>query len=136
MKNTLFALCFSSFIGHELDAVSQTEWRLLYGFRELPDAVAEPLFVALHVPLLALLIVLAWSQSVKVRECTRLLLAGFSVIHAGLHHALRHHPLYTFDSPLSQALIFGGGLLGIAYLLARCCERPNQPAGSHQHSTQ
>ncbi|MBD9485446.1 hypothetical protein IB229_20905 [Pseudomonas sp. PDM14] len=135
MKNTLFTLCFSSFIGHELDAVSQAEWRLLYGLRDLPDAVAEPLFVALHVPLFALLIALAWAEHTKLRERTRLLLAGFSVFHAGLHHALRHHPLYTFDSPLSQALIFGCGLLGLAYLLAHWLGRRhtlNSITGSHQ----
>lgn len=120
MKNFLFILCFSFFIGHELDAVTQAEWQLLYGFRDMPPAVAEPLFVGLHVPLFALLIALAWSDRTPIREHSRLLLAGFTVIHAGLHHALRHHPLYNFDSVLSQVLIIGCGLLGLTYVLVHC----------------
>ncbi|BCQ61382.1 hypothetical protein PBOI14_31320 [Pseudomonas sp. Boi14] len=35
MKNTLWRLCIGLFAGHELDAVAQREWRLLYGVREL-----------------------------------------------------------------------------------------------------
>lgn len=120
MKNLLFILCFSFFVGHELDAITQAEWQLLYGFRDMASAVAEPLFVGLHVPLFALLIALAWSDRAPIRERSRLLLAGFTVIHAGLHHALRHHLLYSFDSVLSQALIIGCGLLGLAYVLVHC----------------
>lgn len=136
MRNTLFVLCFSSFIGHELDAISQAEWRLLFGFRDLQPTLAEPLFVALHVPLFAVLITLAWSSAAQTRECTRLLLAGFAVIHAGLHHALRHHPLYTFDSPLSQTLIFACGLLGLAYVLTHRLKPRSAAAGTHEHVNQ
>lgn len=136
MRNTLFVLCFSCFIGHELDAVSQAEWRLLFGFRDLQPTVAEPLFVALHVPLFATLIALAWNESAKTRDATRLLLAGFAVIHAGLHHALRHHPLATFDSPLSQALIFGCGLSGLAYVLAHGLKHHGVDAGTRTHTSQ
>lgn len=129
MKNLLFILCFSFFVGHELDAVTQAEWQLLYGFRDLDQAIAEPLFVGLHVPMFALLMALAWSDRTPIREGSRLLLAGFAVIHTGLHHALRQHPLYSFDSVLSQALIIGCGLLGLAYVLVYCMSltKPRRP---------
>ncbi|MES2821119.1 MAG: DUF6713 family protein [Pseudomonadota bacterium] len=117
MNNLIFILCFSFFVGHELDAVTQAEWRLLYGFRHLEQRVAEPLFVLSHVPLLALLLWLNGHHNRKIREGSRWLLAGFTLVHAGLHYNLRDHPLYTFDSLTSQSLIFGCGLLGALYLL-------------------
>ena len=46
---------------HELDAVSQSEWRLLYILRTMPDAQGAFWFVALHVPLFAALLWIAYS---------------------------------------------------------------------------
>ena len=53
MKNTLWRLCIGLFAGHELDAVAQREWRLLYGLRDLDPMLGQHLFIALHVPLCA-----------------------------------------------------------------------------------
>lgn len=127
MKSWLFVVCLSFFLGHELDAVSQAEWRLLYGFRDLPSHVAEPWFVLLHVPLLAVVLGLCWHRRRAIRAYSRLLLAGFTLVHAGLHYHLRDHPLSTFDSPSSQALIAGSALLGALYCLACLCARPLDP---------
>lgn len=120
MKAWVFMLCLSFFLGHELDAVSQAEWRLLYGLRDLPPPMAESWFVLLHVPLLAAVFGLCWHRNRATRECSRLLLAGFTVVHAGLHYHLREHPLNSFDSPLSQALIGGSACLGAIYLMGWC----------------
>lgn len=117
MSNLLFVLCFSFFAAHELDAMTQAEWRLLYGFRDLQVSVAEPLFVLGHVPLFALLLWLTGHSSLKIRRGSRALFAGFAILHAGLHFNLRHHPFYRFDSSVSQALIYGAAVLGSAYLL-------------------
>lgn len=117
MKETLWMLCLALFAGHELDAVAQSEWRLLYGLRHLDPALGQALFIALHVPLVAALIGLTGHSRPAVRRNSRRLLAGFAVVHAGLHFNLREHPLYLFDSPLSQALIFACAGAGLLYLI-------------------
>lgn len=117
MKETLWMLCLALFAGHELDAVAQSEWRLLYGLRHLDPALGQALFIALHVPLVAALIGLTGHSRPAVRRNSRRLLAGFAVVHAGLHVNLREHPLYLFDSPLSQALIFACAGAGLLYLI-------------------
>lgn len=121
MKNLLFLLGFGFLATHELDAVTQSEWRLLYVLRSLPDGLAETAFVALHVPLFALIVWLCHHP--RLREGSRLALAAFLVIHVGLHLRLQGHPLYSFHDALSKALIFGGGVCGLLYLLACWRER-------------
>jgi hypothetical protein len=113
--HALLALLFT----HELDAVTQSEWRLLYVLRSMDDAIARNWFVAIHVPLFAVVIWLAFHQNKSVREKARCGLAAFSVVHALLHYRLRSDPLSAFDSPLSIALIGGAALFGAAYLLMR-----------------
>lgn len=102
---------------HELDAIVQAEWRLLYVLRSMPDEVAMPIFIGLHVPLFVLITWLTHHPEQKVRSLSRNLLAAFLVIHAGLHLRLSDHPLYSFDGPLSIMLIYGGALCGTVYLL-------------------
>jgi len=123
MKNLIFIACRSLFFGHELDAVSQAEWRLLYGLRDLQADSARALFVALHVPLLGLVLWLGWHPARRWRESSRRLLAAFAVVHAGLHFNLRLHPLYSFDSMLSQGLVFGCAALAALYLLLTVLDR-------------
>ena len=123
MKNWLFPLGFGFLATHELDAVTQSEWRLLYVLRSLPDGLAETAFVALHVPLFALMVWLCQHPLPRLREASRLALSGFLVIHVGLHLRLQSHPLYSFHDVLSQTLIFGGGACGLLYLLLSWRER-------------
>ena len=40
LRNWLFYLGFATLATHELDAMTQSEWRLLYLLRDLPDPVA------------------------------------------------------------------------------------------------
>lgn len=117
MKTLLFLLGFGFLATHELDAVTQSEWRLLFVLRSLPDALAESVFVALHVPLFALIVWLCHHPQARLRQGSRLALAAFLVIHVGLHLRLQSHPLYSFHDALSQTLIFGGGLSGLLYML-------------------
>lgn len=123
MKNALFLLGFGFLASHELDAVTQSEWRLLYVLRGLPEELAETAFVALHVPLFALIVGLCHHPQQSLREYSRLALAAFLVIHVGLHLRLSGHPLYSFHDGLSQTLIFGGGVCGLLYLLLCWRER-------------
>jgi hypothetical protein len=101
---------------HELDAVSQHEWRLLYVLRTLPEDLARHVFIGLHVPLFALLVWLTSHSQPRVREGSRIALAAFLVIHAGLHWRLSDDALYTFHDGLSQALIATAGICGALYL--------------------
>lgn len=118
MKNLWFLLGLGFISTHELDAVTQHEWRLLYGLRSLPEALAANVFVALHVPLFAALVWLTHHPQPRWRGGSRLVLMSFLIIHAGLHLRLSGHALYTFHSPLSKALIFGGGVCSALYLFA------------------
>lgn len=117
MQNLLFYLGFATLMAHELDAMTQAEWRLLFILRDLPDAAAEVAFVLVHIPLVAALLWVTNSEAVRVKYWSRFALAAFLTIHAGLHKRLDHHPFYTFDSSLSLGLIYGAGALGLLYLL-------------------
>ncbi|MGC5700825.1 hypothetical protein J4P02_11565 [Pseudomonas sp. NFXW11] len=124
MKPAVWMLCLALFAGHELDAVVQAEWRLLYGLRALDPALGRDLFIALHVPLCALLLWLCSHPRDAVRHSSQRLLAGFAVVHAGLHFNLRQQPLYLFDSLLSQTLIFACAAAGLLFLLLDLGQRP------------
>lgn len=132
MKPTFWMLCVALFAGHELDAVAQAEWRLLYGLRDLEPALAQQLFIALHVPLGVALMALAGHPRARLRRTTRQALAGFAVIHAGLHYRLQEHPLYLFDSLLSQGLIHAWAAAGLGYLLLDLGTRHPRFANAHR----
>ena len=116
MKNIIFNLGFATIIAHELDAMTQSEWRLLFILRNLPEQTASDAFVILHVPLIAVLLWLANNESEIIKNWSRIALCGFLVIHSGLHKSLENSPNYTFDSTLSLSLIYGAGLLGLKSL--------------------
>ena len=78
-------------------------------------AAAVFVFIALHVPLFMAMLWLHFHHRPRVRDISRMVLAVFLVVHAGLHLRLSGHPLYSFDSPLSMALIYGGGVAGLLY---------------------
>ena len=101
---------------HELDAMTQSEWRLLYVLRSLQDAQGRWWFVAIHVPLFWALIALTHHAHAGVQRASRLGLAVFCIVHAGLHLRLRDDPLSNFISPLSWSLILGAAFLGCVYL--------------------
>ncbi|MBW4691681.1 MAG: hypothetical protein KME27_07910 [Lyngbya sp. HA4199-MV5] len=115
MKNLIFYLGFATLITHELDAMTQSEWRLLLGLRSLPEQIASFTFVIIHIPLIAALLWLTSNESPSIRHSSRIAFATFLVIHVGLHKLLENHPDYTFNSLLSSGLIYGGGLLGFFY---------------------
>ena len=129
MKETAFYLGLGALLTHELDAMSNHEWRLLPGLGGLPDDTAMTVFVALHVPLFALLIGLVASTRPGVRRVSRLVVAGFLVVHAGLHLWFTGRPEYEFSSLLSETLIFGGALCGALYLVLATRDRPETISG-------
>jgi len=112
LKNFVFYLGIGALFTHELDAMSNHEWRVLPLLRLLPDEIGMNVFVAIHVPLFAWLIALVASPNIRKRAMSRLLICGFLVIHGLLHAFFMNHPSYEFSSALSNTLIFGGAVMG------------------------
>lgn len=117
MKNTIFNLGFATIITHELDAMTQSEWKLLFILRSLPEETASVAFVILHIPLIAALLWLTNNESQFIKSWSRIALSVFIIIHSGLHKLLENNPNYTFNSTLSLGLIYGGALFGLLYLI-------------------
>jgi hypothetical protein len=112
----VITLLISLLFTHEVDAVLQAEWRLLYVLREMPDALAAQWFVAIHVPLFVFVVGFAYHPAPNKQLVSRVAISVFSIVHAGLHFRLRNDPLNLFESTLSLALIYGAALFGASYL--------------------
>lgn len=117
IRSLVYVIGLGFLFSHELDAVTQHEWRLLYVLRGLEDESGRDAFVLLHVPLFAALIGLSFASRPLLRAWSRLLLAAFMVVHVGLHWRLSGHPLYSFHDEISNTLIAGAGLCGLTYTL-------------------
>ena len=118
MKSVFFYLGLGTLFTHELDAISNHEWRLLPIFRSLPDLLAMNTFVLLHVPLFAVLIALISSTDDRLRKRSWLGVSIFLIIHAGLHLWFTNDAGYEFASVMSNMLIFGGAIFGGLYIAA------------------
>jgi hypothetical protein len=58
-------------MAHELDAMTQAEWRLLFILSSLPEVIAEVVFVLLHIPLVAGLLWLTNSEELGVKRLVK-----------------------------------------------------------------
>jgi hypothetical protein len=131
MRDALFFLTLGMLFTHELDAMPNHEWRGLPGLGALPDDVAMVAFVVLHVPLFAAVVAFVASPIERTRTIARFVVAGFVVVHAGLHALSMGDPGYEFSSLLSTSLIFGGGVLGALYLALEIrSRRGSRPAAT------
>lgn len=111
----LFGISF--LFTHEMDAMTQQEWLVLPLTSWLEPDLGRYVFVLAHIPIFALVIGLLSSLNERYRLRTERVLAGFLVIHAGLHMLFANHPNYFFNNWLSQLLIFGAAAFGGAYWL-------------------
>ena len=116
MKTFLFNLGIALLFTHELDAMLREEWRLLFVLRDLDGNAASWWFIYLHLPLFLLVLYLGNGIEGKARGRIRLALAAFLPVHAVIHYSLNDAPAYEFHHPLSQLLIFGAGITGLAYV--------------------
>jgi len=116
ISELVYLVLLSLFLVHELDAVAQSEWRLLPLLRRLPEAKVRAWFIGLHVPLFAVIIYASYIAPTVVSDMARMIVSGFAIVHVGLHYAFRNNPNYSFTSGLSKALIYGPGLFGAAYI--------------------
>ena len=116
MRNVIFYLGIGFLFTHELDAVRNSEWRVMPLLGALPDDTGMTIFIAAHVPLFALVIGALASSNRRVQTNSRLALCVILVLHGLLHAVFMQHPDYEFYSVLSNVLIFGGAVLGIMSL--------------------
>lgn len=108
---------------HELDAMSNHEWRVLPLTSWLSDEYGMMVFLLVHIPLFAVLIALVASTNDKIRLRTRYGISIFLVVHGLLHLFFMGNTGYEFTATLSSIMIFGGALLGILFLLLEYMEK-------------
>lgn len=108
---------------HEFDAMTNSEWELLPLINLLPVEYGKNIFVLLHIPLFAVLVALISSQNIQARSKAWFWISMFLVFHGVLHGAYMFHEKYEFNSMISNILIFGGAICGIAYLALNIKEK-------------
>jgi len=118
LQRLFYHLGLAFLFTHELDAVTHSEWRLLFVLRDLPSTSAAEWFVALHVPLFFCLLWLGEHPRESLREWTRRVVAAFFVVHGLLHFRLSTAPENEFEGLLSSTLIASAAACGAAYLLS------------------
>jgi len=122
MKSVTFYLGLALLFTHELDAMPNHEWQVLPLLNRLSDSAGQATFIAAHIPIFAVAIACIASLNPRTRSIARDIASGFLLAHAFLHFAFSGHPSYEFNSLLSNVLIYGAALRGLAYLLARWLE--------------
>ena len=112
----VFLVGFAFLLVHEMDAVRCREWTILPVLSKLNDRMGYVVFMAIHVPLYALLF-----RGLLGDDNAGLIvgLDVFLVVHLILHVLLRNHPENRFGSPLSWTLFTGAGVCGAIDLLLR-----------------
>ncbi len=117
MKTLIYYLGLAALFTHELDAVLNMEWRLLFHLRSLPEPVASSTFIALHLPLFFAFFYFGHHRNTKFREIFRLVVASFLIVHSALHFRLSDHDLYQFSGFLSNFYIYGSAVCGLIFIL-------------------
>lgn len=117
LRGFIYYLGLAALFTHELDAVLNFEWRLLYHLRTLPDVTASSYFVALHLPLFFGFFYFGHHPNAKIKNTFRALVAWFLIIHSLLHFRLSGHDAYLFAGFLSNSYIYLAATMGLLYLL-------------------
>jgi hypothetical protein len=117
LDRPFFLVSFSTLLVHEMDAVRELEWRVLFPFNLIKnDEAAHIAFTGAHVPVIAaLLLALTLPSSTADRVATGLSL--FSVGHAAAHAMFRWKDWGGFRSLFSKTLIFGAAAAGVVDLV-------------------
>jgi len=122
MRDLVFHLGFGTLFAHELDSMLNHEWRVIPVIRSLADETGSIVFVAVHIPVFAILVALVSSRNINTRRMTRTGIGLFLVLHGFLHLLFMKHPAYEFSTLLSNTLIFGGSILAIVYFILEWIE--------------
>lgn len=117
MKSIIFYLGLGTFFTHELDAITNHEWRVFPLTNWLADENGLLVFLYLHIPLFAVLIGLVASANEKLRYRSRLGISTFLIAHGLLHCLFIGSANYEFATASSNILIFGGAAFGAVHLI-------------------
>ena len=117
IANLAFYLGIAALFTHEMDAVINFEWRLLFHLRTLEDTIASRWFVALHFPIFLAVMLFSHHPNLKLRSVFRFSVCLFLMVHSALHFWLSDHSQYQFNGLLSNLYIYASGALGLIYLL-------------------
>ena len=117
VKEAAFYLGMGAIFTHELDAMTNHEWRVLPLTSWMPDETGMLVFLSAHIPLFAVLVALVSSTNAVVRRRSKLTISIFLVLHGVLHVLFTSDSHYEFSSMVSSVLIFGAAILGGIYLL-------------------
>lgn len=115
-KLVCFYLGLGFLFTHELDAIANSEWRVLPLTSWLSDEVGYKVFVFAHIPIFAGIIALLVHASPLVKQRTMLTISSFLLLHGVLHWAFSSHAAYEFAGFDSNLLIFGGAFFGLVHL--------------------
>lgn len=110
---TIFYLGFSFFILHEMDAIKNKEWRMLYFLNFLCEDKAYIIFSVLHLPLFVLLLL----GLVLDKYTTMKILDSFFILHFILHLLFLKHKENNFSTKYSWFLITGLFIFGSMHLV-------------------
>ena len=109
-------ICFSTLLVHEMDAVRELEWRILFPFNQIKnDEIAHAVFTGTHVPVIAALLY-ALTRPSDTADKLATALSLFSVGHAVVHFIFRWKGWGGFSSLFSKSLIYGTAVAGVVDL--------------------
>lgn len=101
---------------HELDAMKAREWLIFPGLARLSDELGEQVFIAIHVPLFAIVL---WGPFLSESRAQWMHgLSLFFIAHMLAHGILHGHPKNGFRRALSWLWIVGAAAGGAGYLMS------------------
>ena len=120
MPSVFYYCALTLLLTHEMDAVKHSEWHLLFILRQLPEAIAYPVFLLLHVPLIFAILWFSKHRNAVIKKMTQYVFAVFLLVHALLHFRLRNDPAYEFSAWSSDSLIYGAAVFAALFIYASC----------------
>lgn len=110
----LFVLNLSLFFVHEMDAVKSREWRMFIVLKTMKEDKARLVFLLLHIPLYAAILLLLLSPE---RQVLFYVMDVFLICHAALHFGFRSHANNGFTSTFSILVIYVMGAVSAVHLI-------------------
>ena len=117
MKTIIYYLALSALFTHELDAVINFEWRLLFHIFSLPDAMASTIFIGLHLPLFFIFFYLSHHSNPRIQNTFRVIASIILVVHSVAHFSLSGHEKYYFEGFYSNLYIYSAAAFGVCFLI-------------------
>jgi hypothetical protein len=117
VRNYVFYLGLGFLFTHEMNAMTNGEWRVMPLLNEFSDKTGELIFLLAHVPVFAIVIAFIASMDARTRLLARNITCGFLVAHGALHYLFSSHPAYEFSAFVSELLIYGAAACGSAFLI-------------------